>query len=84
MQEIYLENNQIITPPDLTGFTELTRLWFAENQLSDVDSLLVVLAAESIAGGRIHIDGGTNARPTQKGMDAIALLTARWWDISTN
>jgi hypothetical protein len=63
-----------LTSFDATGLT-LTHLDLSDNQLIEIDSILIVIAANDFPFGYLDLSGGTNAARTSASDAAYATLT---------
>jgi hypothetical protein len=83
-----LNTDGLTTTPDISGCPSIQFLNLAANGFTEVDTLLVTLAATTnlANNGICNIDGGTNAAPTATGLAAIATLTTGdgTWAVNTN
>jgi hypothetical protein len=61
-----------------TGFTN------CDLDSDGVNSILASCVANGLTGGRVDINGGTNAAPTGQGITDKATLQARSWIVNTN
>lgn len=74
-----------LTELDITGNPLLGFLGAAANQLASVDDIIITLNANGLEGGRLELDSGTNAAPTEASASALAnLVDILGWTIITN
>lgn len=76
-----------LTSLDVSYTTALTLLYCDNNAISspsDIDSILVQLDANQEKGGEVTLGGGTNAVPSETGLDAKTMLEAKGWEVTVN